>query len=249
MTAAIEDRILASKWFYRYRLPSGRETELYIPDEIAHIHDTRRDMMLSALEPLFTTHGRALTAIDIASHQGYFSVQLAKHCRQVLGLEYQARHVAAANLIKEACGLDHVSFVEENVETMPAGRYEPADIVICFGLMYNLENPIGVLRRAWELTRKVLLIETQTTILDLEGAVDSGHCANTNFMHGYFGLFAGNPDNIDGSASDIVFYPSPKGLMWVLRTLGFSSVEILPPPPGAYQQLATGKRIMVKAVV
>ncbi|MGH6678293.1 MAG: hypothetical protein ACREDL_04990, partial [Bradyrhizobium sp.] len=130
---------------------------------------------------------------------------------------------------------------------MPAGRYEPADIVINFGLMYNLENPIGVLRRCRELTKRILLIETQTTILDLEGAVDSGHSADTNYMHGYFGLFAGNPDNIDGSASDIVFYPSRKGLCWVLRQLGFARVEILRPPAGAYQQLATGKRVMVAA--
>ena len=68
-------------------------------------------------------------------------------------------------------------------------------------------------------------------------------------MHGYFGLFNGNPDNVDGSASHIVFYPSPKGLCWVLEKLGFSRVQILMPPPGAYQQLATGKRIMVKAEV
>jgi hypothetical protein len=66
-------------------------------------------------------------------------------------------------------------------------------------------------------------------------------------MHGYFGLFSGNPENIDGSTSDIVFYPSPGGLMWVLRKLGFKEVRKLTPPPGAYQQLATSKRIIVEA--
>lgn len=38
-----------------------------------------------------------------------------------------------------------------------------------------------------------------------------------------------------------------KGLCWVLTHLGFMSVRIVAPPPGAYQQLATGKRIMVAA--
>lgn len=247
MTTAVEDDILSREWFYRYRLPSGRETRLYIPPEVEHIHDTRLAMMEAALEPYFAQYGDSLTAIDIASHQGFFSHHLARRCRTVLGLEYQQRHVDAANLIREVYRQPHLRFVQENVETMPAGRYEPADIVINFGLMYNLENPIGVLRRSRELTRKILLIETQTTILDLEGAVDSGHHSATNYMHGYFGLFAGNPDNIDGSASDIVFYPSPKGLIWVLQKLGFAEVDILTPPPGAYQQLATGKRIMVAA--
>jgi hypothetical protein len=246
MHNSLEEQILAREWFYRYALPSGRTTKLYIPDEVAKIHDTRLAMMMAALAP-WLENADSLTAIDFSSHQGFFSINLARHCRHVLGLEYQQRHVEAANLIKSVYRLANVDFVQENIETMPAGRYQPADIVIVFGLLYNLENPIGVLRRARELTRKVLLIETQTTILDLEGRIDSGHHAHTNDMHGCFGIFAGNPDNIDGSASDIVLYPSPKGLLWILRRLGFASAEILNPPPDAYQQLATGKRIMVMA--
>jgi tRNA (mo5U34)-methyltransferase len=243
----LEDRILSREWFYRYTLPSGQCTKLYIPDEVAKIHVTRLEMMMAALSPLFESQDHGLTAIDFASHQGFFSIHLASHCQQVLGLEFQQRHIDAANLIKALYKLSNVKFVQENIETMPAGRYAPADIVIMFGLLYNLENPIGVLRRARELTKKILLIETQTTILDLEGRIDSGHHASTNYMHGYFGIFAGNPENIDGSASDIVLYPSTKGLLWALQKLGFTRVEVLKPPPDAYQQLATGKRIMVKA--
>jgi tRNA (mo5U34)-methyltransferase len=244
----LEAQVLSQKWFYRYTLPSGRQTELYVPDEVEHIHQTRRTMMLDALRPLFDSDNKDdLTAIDFSSHQGFFSLELAKHCKSVRGLEFQQRHVDSACLIRNALGVRNVEFIRENLETMPRGKHEPADVVICFGLMYNLENPIGVLRRARELTKKVLLIETQTTILDLEGAIDSGHHSALNYMHGYFGVFSGNPDNIDGSASDIVFYPSPKGLMWVLHKLGFSRVSRLEPPPGAYQQLATYKRIMVEA--
>ena len=246
---SLEAQVLAQKWFYKFELPSGRVTEQYIPDEIDQIHTTRRAMMLDALMPDLAASKGELTAIDFSSHQGFFSLALAPYCKSVLGLEYQKRHVEAAFLIRDALGIENVDFHEQNLETMAPGRYPPADIVICFGLIYNLENPIAVLRRARELTRRVLLIETQTTILDLEGAIDSGHSANTNYMHGFFGVFAGNPDNIDGSASDIVFYPSPGGLIWCLKKLGFSSVRKLVPPPGAYQQLATGKRIMVEARV
>ena len=246
MTTDLEPRILAQKWFYPYRLPSGKAVEQYVADEINLIHTTRRDMMMEALAGDFASGGR-LAAIDLASHQGYFSLELARRCASVRGLEYQARHVESARLISAAMGISNVEFMQENLETMPAGKHAPADIVINFGLMYNLENPIAVLRRSRELTKRVLLIETQTTILDLEGAVDSGHYRDTNYMHGYFGLFAGNPDNIDGSASDIVMYPSPNGIMWVLRRLGFTIVRKLTPPAGAYQQLATGKRIMIEA--
>jgi hypothetical protein len=244
----LEEIALAQKWFYRFTLPSGRTTELYIPDDVELIHQTRREMMLQALQPVFAAAGD-LTAIDFASHQGFFSFELARRCHQVLGLEYQQRHVDSANLMKDVLHVRNVEFIQENLETMPPGKYPPADIVIAFGLIYNLENPIAVLRRARELTRKILLVETQTTILDLEGAIDSGNARNTNYMHGYFGVFNGNPTNIDGSASDIVFYPSPKSLTWVLKKLGFAEVRKLVPPQGAYQQLATGKRIMVAATV
>jgi tRNA (mo5U34)-methyltransferase len=243
----LEEQVLGQKWFYRFRLPSGRETELYINDEVENIHPTRRAMMLNALQPLLNRAGDQLTALDFASHQGFFSIELAQHCKQVRGLEYQQRHVDAARLISAALGITNIEFQQENLETMPAGKHEPADIVIAFGLMYNLENPIAVLRRARELTRKVLLIETQVTILDIEGAIDSGHHSNTNFMHGYFGIFAGNPANIDGSASEVVMYPSRKGLMWILERFGFSRVAVVPPTEGAYQQLATGKRVMIEA--
>lgn len=245
----LEDRLLAQEWFYDFMLPSGRKTTRYVPDEVEHIHRTRRDMMQAELAPLFEASPNSLTAIDVASHQGWFSLELARQCKSVLGLEYQARHVESATLMAKCLGYQNASFVEDNIETMPPNKYEPADIVINFGLMYNLENPIGALRRCREMTRKILLVETQCTILDLEGRIDSGHWIDTNYMHGYWGLFAGNPENIDGSASDIVFYPSPKGLCWVLEKIGFRNVRIMAPPPGAYQQLATGKRIMVAAYI
>jgi tRNA (mo5U34)-methyltransferase len=244
--SSLEEKVLAQKWFYKYRLPSGRSTEQYVSDEVDQIHQTRKQMMLDALKPDFATSSD-LTAIDFSSHQGFFSIALAKHCKSVLGLEYQQRHVESAGLISDALAIKNVRFEQADLERIAPGSYEPADIVIAFGLLYNLENPISVLRRARELTKRVLLIETQTTILDLHGAVDSGHHSSINYMHGYFGLFAGNPDNIDGSASDIVFYPSPGALLWLLRKLGFLHVQKLEPPPGAYQQLATGKRIMIEA--
>lgn len=243
---SLEDQVLGQKWFYKFRLPSGKYTEQYVNDEIDHIHQTRRKMMLDALALDFASSSD-LTAIDFSSHQGFFSLSLAEHCKSVLGLEYQQRHVDSARLISQALLVNNVRFEQVDLERMAPGSYEAADIVIAFGLFYNLENPIGVLRRARELTKRVLLIETQTTILDIEGAVDSGHHSSTNYMHGYFGLFSGNPDNIDGSASDIVLYPSPGALIWALKKLGFVHVRKLEPPPGAYQQLATGKRIMIEA--
>jgi tRNA (mo5U34)-methyltransferase len=244
-----EEQVLAQEWFYPFTLPSGRKVGMYIPDWIAAIHTTRLEMMRSALAPILNADPGALTAIDLSSHQGYFSLALARDCRRVLGLEIQERHVESARLMARVLGIANVEFRHENLETMPPCHYEPADVVINFGLMYNLQNPIGVLRRSRELTRRVLLIESQTTMLDLSGAVDSGCYQSMKEMHGMFGVGLGNPGNSEGSASDIVLVPSRTALLWILQQLGFARIELIAAPPGGYDQLVTGKRIMIAAYV
>ena len=86
----LEERVMSQKWFYRYELPSGRVTEQYIPDEIDHIIQLGVEMMLAALQPDFQSSGDNLTAIDFSSHQGFFSLALAKRCKSVLGLNISA---------------------------------------------------------------------------------------------------------------------------------------------------------------
>ena len=58
-------------------------------------------MMLAELGPLLGANVGTLTAIDVASHQGWFSIELARRCRSVIGLEYQSRHVGSATLMAE----------------------------------------------------------------------------------------------------------------------------------------------------
>ena len=41
--------------------------------------------------------------------------------------------------------------------------------------------------------------------------------------------------------------PSLDGLLWILDRIGFRDIRVLTPPDGAYEQLATGKRVMIFA--
>ncbi len=244
-----EKIILAKEWFYEYELPSGARTKTYIPPEIARIHTTRLNMMFSALDQVVGTRWPDTTCIDLGCHQGYFSFHLARRCEHVLGVDYQQEHIDDCNLIKSVYGLTNAEFVRAEIADWDVTGVAPADVVVMFGLLYNLEDPIRVLRKARKLAKRVLLVETQTTGLDLSGRVDSGSHLWGNEMHGCFGIFSGLPGVKDGSASDIILYPSPKGLVWILEKLGFSRVEVLKPPADAYEQLLTGKRIMVAAHV
>lgn len=247
--ATLEQQINERDWFYQYKLPNGLVTKTYVEEDILKIHDTRAQMMEDELRKSFGNKQSALTAIDLSCHQGFFSFKLAERLKFVRGVDFQAKHIYDANLIKEAMGVRNAEFLHHNLFDAEVGNMEPADVVLMFGLLYNLENPIGGLRIAQKLTKKLLLIETQTTAVDLSGRVDSGSYQWGNEMMGIFGIFPGLPEAEIGSETNIILYPSPKGLVWILKRLGFSKVEILPAPEGAYEQIASGKRVVVAAYV
>jgi ubiquinone/menaquinone biosynthesis C-methylase UbiE len=246
-----EEKILEKKWFYRFRLPSGRETEIYIPPHIAEIHDTRLAMMFAALDPLFGGRWADVSCIDVACHEGFFALQLAaKGCRKVLGVDAREEHVRDAKLIRTAYGHRNLEFRHADVRQMDPKDFGTFDVVLMLGLLYHLENPIGALRLAKALTRQVCLIETQV-VPNLTGITDRGNYQSQKEIHGSFAIVDQTEELADpeSSISGITLYPSKEGLLWVLRKLGFARVEVLPPPQGAYEQLAAGKRIMVAGYV
>jgi tRNA (mo5U34)-methyltransferase len=245
----LEDMILAKKWFYHFTLPSGAITQIDIPEDVHRIHMTRLEMMFRALEPLVGDRSANTSCIDLACHQGFFAYHLARRYGRVLGIDYQAQHIADANLIKAVFGLKHLHFMQANIDELDVRSIEPADFVLMFGLLYHLENPIGILRKAKMLARRALLIETQTTGFDLSGRVESGHHLWQHDMHGFFAIVEGQPNHPTGGTTSIELFPSKEGLVWILNKIGFAKIEIVPPPADAYEQLLTGRRIVLAAQV
>jgi tRNA (mo5U34)-methyltransferase len=245
--SSIERQGLAREWFYEFILPSGAVTKTKVPAEVLEIHTTRLRMMWQAVEAAFGEDIAEITAIDTASHEGFFSMHLAQRCASVRGLEVNPTHVAAAALMQRVYGLSNLKFSETDLSLLDVSTIMPADLVLAFGLIYHLENPVGVLRKLRSLTRRMLLIETQTVMLDLCGDIDWGHHLSQIPLRGVFGIVDEVPGAPEGGTSTISLVPSRNGVIWLLRHLGFRRVEILTPPAGAYPQLVTGRRIMVAA--
>ncbi len=95
------------------------------------------------------------------------------------------------------------------VETTPL---EPHDIVLLLGVLYHHENPIALLRRAFELTRETLIVET----LGME------YCASlaSSVWH-FYGPGDGRGDNTT------LWAPSAIALRDALLKVGFRRVELL----------------------
>jgi tRNA (mo5U34)-methyltransferase len=247
--ADILDQIHEREWFYSFELPDGSRTRTYHGGELDAIHDTRWAMLQQCLQDRLGNDHNGRRALDLASHQGYFSVRLAElGFAEVRGIEARASHVEDSRLMARALGLGNLSFGESDIFDLDASALGKFDLVLMLGLLYHLENPVGALRLSRELCSGLCVIETQV-VPGLSGSVDFGSYRFVRPLKGTFGLIdeTGETHGPEASVTGICMVPSLDGLLWLLDRVGFRDIAVLPPPHDAYEQLAHGKRVMVAA--
>lgn len=251
MTADLEARALARPWFYPFRLPSGATTPSYDGGWLDGIHHTRSSMLAAALRARFGDDLTQLDGIDLACHQGWFSVQLAQlGLRDVLAVDARSEHIADATLIRDTLRLTQMRMMQSDVHALDLAAVGQFDVCLCLGLLYHLENPVGALRVARALTRRLCLVETQV-VPNLSGMVDYGSYKFVRPLKGSFGIIDETDDTHgpEASTTGICLVPSTEALCWIMRKVGFARVEVLPVPSDGYEQLLHGKRVMVAGYV
>ncbi len=244
-------QVKARQWFYNYELPDGSSTETYHGDQLSAIHETRWQLLQRTLESAFPQGLAELDAIDLAAHQGWFSMQLAAAgLSRVTGVDQRASHVEDSRLMAELLGHKQLRFLHSDIFDLDTDALGQFDLVLMLGLLYHLENPVGALRLARALCKQLCVLETQI-VPGMSGMVDFGSYRFVRPLKGSFGII----DEIDethapeAGATGICLVPSLDALTWLLHKVGFQRVEVLPPPADAYEQLLYGKRVMVAAWV
>ena len=241
----------AREWFYSYELPDGSTTPTYHGSDIKAIHDTRWQMLNDCLDQRLGTAVDGLTALDLASHQGWFAYKMAqKGFATVLGVDARESHVSDSTLIRDIYDLDQLSFEQGDIHTQSVAKRGQFDGVLMLGLLYHLENPVGALRTCRELCKNLCLIETQI-VPGMSGYVDYGSYQYVRPLKGSFGIIDETEETHgpEASITGVCLVPSLEALVWLLQKVGFSDVSVLPPPEGAYEQLRYHKRVMVAAQV
>src|SRR5271170_8030646 len=112
MTINNSDALAAVKkrtWFYKFDLPDGASTQSDLPADVLRIHTSRRDKLVRIIKER-VPEAANLTALDFASHEGYYSIELARHFRQVRGIEVRPRSIAGARLITQALGISNIEY-------------------------------------------------------------------------------------------------------------------------------------------
>jgi len=243
--------LLAREWFYPFELPGGETTPTYNGGMLDEVHSTRLQMMDAALNPVFGDSLAGRTAVDLACHQGYFSSQLiARGADCVLGIDARAEHIENARDISTAMGLANFQAIQSDVHDLDCDQLGQFDIVLNFGLIYHLENPIGALRISRALSRRLCLVETQV-VPGVTGWVDWGNYKFVRPLKGSFGIIDehGETHAPEASTTGICLAPDIAGLLWIMQKVGFDRVELIEPPSDGYEQHANFKRVMVAGYV
>ncbi len=241
----------AREWFYTYKLPDGSTAPTYVGSDINSIHVTRWQMMQSCLDEKLGNERSNLTVLDLASHQGWFAVNMARAgFSSVLGIDARESHVRDSQLIRDIYGLKQLSFRQGDIHELKQEQLGQFDVVLMLGLLYHLENPIGALKTCRALCKNLCLIETQI-VPGMTGYVDYGSYQYVRPLKGSFGIIDETEETHgpETSITGICLVPSLDALTWILHKVGFSKVTVLEPPEDAYEQLRFHKRVMVAAQI
>lgn len=238
-------------WFYEFDLPNIGHTRSVVPPEVTKIFDTRLEMVSRVVDAHFGSRLPEISCIDVGCHEGFYSLAMSrKGVRQVRSIDFRESNIKKARFVAEAFGIRNIEYRQGDAEHLSPETVGQHELCLFLGLLYHLENPMLCLRNIAAITKEVCIVETQV-IDEVEGVTEWGARI---WKHPYQGVLAlidetheYNSNNTETGSTPIVTCPSPKALETMLKHAGFRRVEIIAPPPDAYEQHARGKRVVCAA--
>jgi tRNA (mo5U34)-methyltransferase len=136
-------------------------------------------------------------------------------------------------LRRGACGLDNTRTAGHNIYEVKPSELGHFDIIMCYGLLYHVGHPVGLLRLCRDLvnpTGGVCVIETQV-VPNTSGMVDWGSYEDVRPLQGTFGIIDETDEfhAPEASTTGICLCPSLEALLWIMGKLGFTNVVQIAP--------------------
>lgn len=180
---------------------SVQEALVFDREHVDHFNKRRKEF-LERLLPTLMKEYRLETGLDVGCGVGYFANYLAH-----LGLSVTAFDARPQNITHAMSRYSGVNFLVHDLEDRSVRDLGTYDVVLCFGLLYHLENPFLAIRNLSALTRKVLIVESivASTHAPVAWLVDEGEGEDQGLQY-------------------IAFIPSEKSIVKMLYRAGFSQV-------------------------
>ena len=252
-TTAKLSRELASElgrppdWMYPWSLAPGTAAPLLHP-ELPSVHRTRAEMIEPAVRAALAEAGPKATALDLACSEGYFGQRLLEWgAQRVMGIDIRAQNVRRAELVRDHFGIDpsRLSFQQGDVFDIDPETVGRFDVVLLLGLIYHVEDPVGVVRLARRLTRSLCVIESQLTrqngpIMHGQGVPDVLFSADASFAVELEEDSDHNP--LASTPGVLSLIPNRAALELMVRVAGFDRAEIVEAAPHHNPQYRVGDR-------
>lgn len=149
------------------------------------------------------------TAMDVACGLGHFSGYLRSIGFRVTAVDGRGENVEEAN--RRYPGIEFHTIDAQSAALSELGQF---DLVLCFGLLYHLENPFLTVRYLYRLTSKLLLVESVT----YPGSEPTMELVDET-------------PNEDQGLRHIAFYPTEACLVKMMYRAGFQHVFRFTPLP------------------
>jgi SAM-dependent methyltransferase len=101
---------------------------------------------------------KKLRVVDLGCLEGGYAVEFAKLGFDTLGIEAREENLEKCNLVKNSLQLSNLNFVKDDVRNMK--NYGTFDIVLCYGLLYHLNDPAEFLKTMSNSNSKLLFLNT-----------------------------------------------------------------------------------------
>jgi tRNA (mo5U34)-methyltransferase len=217
------------QWMYEFDLGNGVKTPVYL-ETLKQVHAVRKDMIFGFLDGEGLDYA-ASTVLDIACNEGYFLFEMLKRgARHGIGIEGRAENLAKAEFVKERLGYANCVFRQADVLT-DGYESDPQDVVFLLGIIYHVENPIGLIRKAAAATRQYLFVETQ--LCRPPAAIPYGWGIPDVYLEteNCFALIKEPDDNPLAAMGSLSLIPNLAAVTTVMRHCGFRDIVQLHPGP------------------
>jgi tRNA (mo5U34)-methyltransferase len=234
-------------WFYEFKFSNGAKTDVSC-DITRRIHQTRAEMIFPFLDQMFQRNWDEARCLDIASHQGWFAFQLAlRKAHEVLGLDIRDEHIEMASLIKELSNLNSINFKKENLYNVTIEKYGKFEITFFLGILYHLDNPLEALRKIYNVTKNICVIETQVA----RGSQEI-HClwgsSSSEKKGPALSLIEADEAHVEND-HPVVLIPTLNALYKMLFAVGFARIYLCIPQTISFQQYKDMDRVIAFAQV
>ena len=171
-----------------------------------------------------------LRVLDLACHEGGYSIEFGLQGATVVGVEGRPANVEKARFAAEVLGLERVTFELGDVRELSEERLGRFDVVLCLGILYHLEarDAVKLIERSYALCDDLTIVRSAIGLsADASYSVD-GHLYNGRKYQEDVAQRAASLDN------PFSILPTRASLLNLLADVGFTSVVDLlnPVVPG-----------------